>query len=309
MLTLSIIFTFVIMNMVMKMKHIFILRPDTNKDLVNQIVTLMQGRHYELCYTKDIDDARIIASRYNQSEELCRLYAVGGDGFVHKVANGMMGSYNQLVVIPQGTGNDFARSIYCDLNPMRILKNSLTGQVHPIDIIKCKDDLYCINVFCCGLDAEVGNIVNVNRRNIKYLPRTLHYGYTILDKIFHLKFYPTQIEHDGMKLFDGEVVVCAFCNGKYFGGGYLAGYESKNDDGFIDMTVIGNISKKELPRYVKALITNRLNKTKKYQHFSKKYVTVKSSQYVNIDGEMYEPGTYHLECLHNALQLVCEKEG
>ena len=50
------------------MKHIFILRPDTNKQLVNQIVSLMTGRSYQLRYTKDIDDARIIASEYNDSQ-------------------------------------------------------------------------------------------------------------------------------------------------------------------------------------------------------------------------------------------------
>ena len=39
------------------MKHIFILKPDTSKSLVNCIVSLMQGKRYELRYTKDLDDA------------------------------------------------------------------------------------------------------------------------------------------------------------------------------------------------------------------------------------------------------------
>ena len=38
------------------MKHIFILKPDTSKSLVNCIVSLMQGKRYELRYTKDLDD-------------------------------------------------------------------------------------------------------------------------------------------------------------------------------------------------------------------------------------------------------------
>lgn len=289
------------------MKHIFILKPDTNKNLINQIMTLMTGRHYKLCYTKNIDDARIIAKSYQNSREICRLYAIGGDGFVHKVANGMIGSQNELVVIPQGTGNDFARSIYHDLDPIRILKESLSLKSHSIDMIQCQENLYCINVFCCGLDADVGNIVN-SQRKINFVPRSLHYGYTILQKIFHLKFYPTKIYKDHM-IFDGEVVICTFCNGQYYGGGYLAGYQSKNDDGFIDITVIADIEKKELPYYVKSLLTNTLDQTKKYQHFKEKEVTVESSQYVNIDGEVYQPGTYHLKCLHKALKLVYKKEG
>ena len=33
------------------------------------------------------------------------------------------------------------------------------------------------------------------------------------------------------------------------------------------MSVVGEISKKELPYYLKGLITNKLHKTKKFQHF------------------------------------------
>lgn len=54
------------------------------------------------------------------------------------------------------------------------------------------------------------------------------------------------------------------------------------------------ISKKELPYYLKGLITNTLHKTKKFQHFKEDDVWVKTNQYVNIDGEKYEPGTYHI---------------
>ena len=117
------------------------------------------------------------------------MYAIGGDGFVHKVVNGMVKSHHELVVIPQGTGNDFARSIYKDLDAIKVFKDSLKKEAKPIDVIQCRDDLYCVNVLCCGLDADVGNIVNTNRKTT-IAPRILQYSFTILDKIFHLKFYP-----------------------------------------------------------------------------------------------------------------------
>ena len=114
------------MDKVINMKHIFILKPDTSKSLINCIVTMMQGKRYELRYTKDLDDARKIALSYQDEKEVCRLYAIGGDGFVHKVVNGMVGSHHELVVIPQGTGNDFARSIYKKIWMLsRFLKNLL----------------------------------------------------------------------------------------------------------------------------------------------------------------------------------------
>ena len=52
---------YVIMDKVINMKHIFILKPDTSKSLINCIVTMMQGKRYELRYTKDLDDVRKIA--------------------------------------------------------------------------------------------------------------------------------------------------------------------------------------------------------------------------------------------------------
>ena len=303
------IFSFDIIMMVKEMKHIFILKPDTDHKLVNHIVKVMQGRQYKLCYTKDLNDARSIAQRYQHDQEICRIYAVGGDGFVHQVVNGMISSLNELVIIPAGTGNDLARTIYPYLDPLTILDESLTMSAQPVDVIRCNDSLYCINVFCCGLDAEVGNLVNVKRRNIRYMPRSLHYTLTIIEKIMHLRFYPTVILQNDQELFSGDVVVCAFCNGHYFGGGFKIGYHGQIDDGCIDINVVSDIAKRHLPEYVKALVTGRLHKTKNYQHFSEKDVIVKTSQYVNIDGEMYDPGVYHLTCLHHSLKLVYRKEG
>ena len=204
---------YVIMNKVINMKHIFILKPDTSKSLINCIVTMMQGKRYELRYTKDLDDARKIALSYQDEKEVCRLYAIGGDGFVHKVVN----------------------------------------------VIQCRDDLYCINVFCCGLDADVGNLVNTNRKTTLF-PRIMQYSLTILDKIFHLKFYPTDIYTYNKDIYQGNVLICTFCNGHYFGGGYQAGYYSSLEDGMIDMSVVPEISKKELLYYLKGLITNTLQK-------------------------------------------------
>lgn len=284
------------------MKHIFILKPNTSKDLINCIVTTMQGYRYEMRYTKDLDDARKIVESYDD-REVCRFYAIGGDGFVHKVVNGTVNTNHELVVIPEGTGNDFARSIYNDLDPIKIFKESLNKESREIDVIKCREGLYCMNVFCCGLDAEVGNIVNSERKSTIF-PRIFQYSLTVLDKVFHLRFYDTKVYTSIKELFTGKVVVCAFCNGKYFGGGYIAGYDNKLDDGKIDISIVGHITKKELFYYVICLATGKLDKTKKFQHFKEEEIIVETEQYVNIDGETYEPGKYCLKCLSKAIKIV-----
>ena len=62
--------------------------------------------------------------------------------------------------------------------------------------------------------------------------------------------------------------------------------------------------KKELPHDVKALLTNTLDQTKKYQYFRKKSVTVKTSQYVNIDGENISNLIGYRGATINALQVL-----
>ena len=85
-----------------------------------------------------------------------------------------------------------------------------------------------------GLDADVGNLVNTNRKTTLF-PRIMQYSLTILDKIFHLKFYPTDIYTYNKDIYQGNVLICTFCNGHYFGGGYQAGYYSSLEDGMSNM--------------------------------------------------------------------------
>ena len=284
------------------MKHIFILKPTKDQQFINGIITIMKGYQYIFRYTKDIHDAYTIAKEYHDSIEVCRLYAVGGDGFVHNVANGMVGSNNELVVLPLGTGNDYVRNIFDTKDPLEILKQSLSLMACPVDLIKV-NDVYCINVLCCGLDAQVANVVN-QRKDVKYIPKPLQYMYSIFKQVIHLKFYPTTINDGKQIIYDDEVVVCAFCKGKYFGGGFKIANEAKLDDGYIDINIIGNINKRELPRYLKALFTYKLNETENYHHYRLKAIDLNSSQQINIDGEILPKGLYHLEIASKAIKLV-----
>ena len=51
-----------------------------------------------------------------------RIYAVGGDGMIHEIVQGLVGSDNELVVIPTGTGNDFVRTIADENDPEKVIK-------------------------------------------------------------------------------------------------------------------------------------------------------------------------------------------
>ena len=84
----------------MHKKHVFIMKPNLKDTKIEtMIVSIMQGYHYEIKYTKYSRHAIKIAKEYHN----CRIYAVGGDGLIHEIVQGIAGSDNELVVIPAET--------------------------------------------------------------------------------------------------------------------------------------------------------------------------------------------------------------
>ena len=73
------------------------------------------GIDYEIFMTTGKGHAIEISSDLRDSD-YDLVVAVGGDGTVHEVANGIRGSDMRLGVIPMGNGDDFARSIGIPLN-------------------------------------------------------------------------------------------------------------------------------------------------------------------------------------------------
>jgi diacylglycerol kinase (ATP) len=94
-----------------------------------------------------------------------RVVAVGGDGTVRAAAEGLYkaGTGAALGVIPQGTGNDFARAIGVYqlwarrrvLGVDEIVKRLVAGPTTMIDVLSLNDQLFCMCYCGIGWDALV----------------------------------------------------------------------------------------------------------------------------------------------------------
>lgn len=288
-----------------RMKHIFIIKPDqNNKNIEAMIVKVMQGYRYEIKYTHYPRHATLLAKSYSGCNY--RIYAVGGDGMIHEIVQGLVGSDNELVVIPTGTGNDFVRTIADENDPEKLLKKSLSLAASEIDLIKV-NDIYCINVLCCAFDSDIAN--NVHKYSqIKYLPRSLQYASVLVRRITQYCLFPTALFQDGKKFYEGNLIVGAFCNGKYFGGGFKIGKEAQIDDGMIDINLVSSLHKRYIPYYLTLLLAGKLEQGKLYYHQKLPYLTLKTRQQVNIDGETYPSGTYNLKIVKNSLKIVLYRQ-
>ena len=104
------------------------------------------------------DAMSIAANAKNQG--FTRVVAVGGDGTVCEVANGIVGTDIELGIIPAGTGNDFVKTLKIPQLPIEALAVIENGQIYTVDIGK-QEKGYYINVSVLGFDAEVVNTTNV----------------------------------------------------------------------------------------------------------------------------------------------------
>jgi len=185
--------------------------------------------------------------------------AVGGDGTVHEVINGLMRvpeeSRPRLGVVPMGTGNDFAHSLGIDTRPAFALRQVFTGQPHRVDIGKLEDNLgrteYWDNTVGLGFDATV----TIRSRNFPYLRGFLIYLVAVLQTIM--------LNHDAARLhvesdqesWDEEMLMLVFCNGGREGGGFYIAPSAKNNDGIFHYIAVRRVSRpmmlRLLPEFMK----------------------------------------------------------
>ena len=106
-----------------------------------------------------------------------RVIAVGGDGTVRQVAEGLLksGTGTALGVIPQGTGNDFSRAIglyelWCRRHVIgieRVVEWLMTAPLSPVDVLAANDHLFFLSYCSLGFDARVSCAYECMRRRPK----------------------------------------------------------------------------------------------------------------------------------------------
>lgn len=242
------------------MKHIFILNPAAGKGksekkylpLIHDVAREMKV-DYEIHRTINIGDGerytRQRCENRSSETELLRFYACGGDGTLNEVANGAYGFKNvEIAFIPAGTGNDFARNFEKKKGFLDI-KSQILGKGIAVDLLRYTLDdqpaRYCINMLNIGFDCHV--VIKMDElRKYPFIAGTSAYisgvGLVLLKK----KTLDLTISMDDGEKFSGSFLMMAAGNGKYSGGGFKGLPEASVDDGRMDISIIKDITRREL---------------------------------------------------------------
>ncbi|HZW36356.1 MAG TPA: diacylglycerol kinase family protein, partial [Candidatus Deferrimicrobiaceae bacterium] len=138
--------------------------------------------------------------------------AVGGDGTVNEVVNGLAGSRTRLAVVPHGTGNVLAQEVGLPKSVEGCLDLLGTGKTIEVPLARA-DGRYFVLMASAGFDAEVVERMGQGAKNI------LGIGAYVLAGIRHLlrSQPPLWLEFPGRERMEVQVVI--LCRGKKYGGG------------------------------------------------------------------------------------------
>jgi YegS/Rv2252/BmrU family lipid kinase len=241
--------------------------------------------------------------------------AMGGDGTVHEVMNGLMQVPEDrrpvLGVVPVGSGNDFGHGISASTNPSEALNRAINGAPSTVDLGLMTDGHGRREYFDNTLGIGFGAIVTIRSHRLPLLRGFLMYLTAVIQTIL-LDHNPInmQIEVDGKKM-EESIIYLILCNGPREGGGFLVAPDAKIDDGILDYAIITNVSRPMMFRIVPEVMKGTHGRFKQVTIDKCKKFTLTADRplYIHADGEIFSgPGTdirqVSFEILPNALKII-----
>ena len=182
-------------------------------------------------------------------EEL--VVAVGGDGTVNEVVNGIAGREDvELAVIPRGTGWDFVRTYGIPRRLEAAVEVALRGRTRVIDLGRARyrswdgsdgESLFA-NIASAGMS---GAIAKRSNESSKALGGKASYLWATLAVFSRWRSDEVRVKVDGEER-GGRMHDVVVANGRYFGGGMKICPDAEPDDGLFDVLLIGDLTKRDL---------------------------------------------------------------
>lgn len=258
--------------------------------LVPQVMKALQvqGRPFNLHVTTRAGEAPEVARTF-ALDGASVVIAIGGDGTINEVANGLLASGRDvpLGLVPSGHGSDFVRTANIAKSVDAAIANACSGKTRRIDVGRATFDdgtsRWFLNVAGLGFDAEVAQRVLKTR-----LPgSTLPYLVAVVGALVRYRNINVKVEADGESLSNVAVFVTV-ANARYFAGGIQIAPMADIEDGLLDFAVIGDFAKFELLRQVPSVFRGKHVNHPKFLHRRARSIRIECVEpvRVQVDGEL-----------------------
>lgn len=288
------------------MDILFVVNPVAGKGKTKEIIPLIEDIckkndvEYEMVFTSMPNDA-INLSKDGINRGFSRIIAVGGDGTLNEVINGVAETDASFGIIPGGSGNDFIRSLAEKRELEQIIYDNIFGNIKPIDIARC-NDRYFINVASIGFDSDV---VLATKETKKIFSGSTAYIAAVLKTILTYKGKRIKVDIDGNS-FEENTLLVAVANGKYYGGGIKPAPDAEIDDGILDICFIRNVPKPKIIALFPKFIKGNHEDIKEVSMYRGKKIRLTCPDYMptNVDGEIFLNTEVEFEIIPKGINVI-----
>lgn len=232
-------------------RHItFIINPRAGMEREKEIKAAIKAQLNEFLYTYDIQYTQYAKhgtelARAAAAKGTYAVVAVGGDGSVNDVAQGLLGSNTVLGIIPKGSGNGMARTFKMPLDTFAAMRTINAGHIISTDIGFANERPFISN-------AGVAFDALISKKFAKSEKRGFGvYSWLVTKHLWLYKPWQFEITVDGERL-DEKAFMVVVANGQQFGYNFRIAPMACYNDGLLDLIVV-----RKFPKILGGLIAMR----------------------------------------------------
>lgn len=244
-----------------------------------------------------------------------RLAMLGGDGTANEVLNGVMAQDKvpsrdvSLGMISVGTGNDWTKTTGMLRHPEAAVDALAKGHevLHDVGLVAYGESYaqqrYFLNIAGAGFDGDVTHRAaswNGWGKGSKW-----SYWISILSGLFGYRHSALHLEVDGLE-HHNKALTLAVGIGRYNGGGMMQLPDAQYDDGLLDATLIGEMSKWAMVRNLPRMLDGSFVHLDAVHRWRGKAFVLNSNPpvWLEVDGEVLGKTPATITCIPRAVRVV-----
>lgn len=290
------------------MKNIaFIVNPISGTKAKNRVAKLIR----ELLDTRQFAPT-VVATEYAghatqlaqhfAMEDYYAVVAVGGDGTVNEVASGLIGTNTALGIIPNGSGNGFARHLDISTRMNRAIEMLNSSEVINVDY-GLVNDIPFFSTFGVGFDAVVAHDFADSSRGLK------GYVQSIFKDLFQYKPETYHLEGEGIDLTTTAFLI-NFANAGQWGYDAYIAPKASVQDGWLDVAVVTEFPMTAAAGLALSLFTKDIDENLYMNTIRAKELTLTRTSVgaAHIDGTPTTmPDKLHIKIVEDGLKVLVKK--
>lgn len=235
-------------------------------------------------------------------EDYYAVVAVGGDGTINEVASGLIGTATALGIVPNGSGNGFARHLDISTRMNRAIEMLNNSEVINVDYGLVNDQPF-FSTCGVGFDAVVAQDFSDSSRGFK------GYLQSIFKDFFQYKADTYQLKGEGIDITTTAFLV-NFANAGQWGYDAYIAPKASVQDGWLDVAIVSEFPITAAAGLALSLFTKNIDEKLHMNTIRTKELTLTraSEGAMHIDGTpMVMPAELHVKIVEEGLKVLVKK--